>query len=674
VSGLYGLSGTLCKGRYRVARGGGRVTERVGTTAGPRISGEGTERAINSRTSFSYRITFDARPTSALPDVPPIPGQFCYNLTNCHEVGTYRSMSPPQPILRVFSLRFRYGGYHAGIFLVLFLAIALRVWPLSFPVDLSPDEDNVVTRALRMGRDGLNPGFFKYPPLFLYIIFSGFVIRYGAERALDLSSSPQAFADRFFADPVSFFAQARLISVIMGVGVVWLVYLLARRYPMSRRTSSAAALFVAVSPLLVNLSHFSLVDGPALFPFVFSILFSVRYFRKGGRREAFCAGLLAGLATAIKYPSGVAFIGIIVAVLGRARTGNRAEIVGPLSWSGAGLAGGFLIACPWAISDFGTFWPYMSMLGSFVGNPYIAELTQARGYIPYLIELLPNAMGWPLYLAGLAGVIFWIRSDGWKAAIIAAPAIGYWILMGSARNYLLRYSAPMLPALAMGAAWWVGCALKKWPENKTRISLAIIVLVGPAMGISALSNLRLALPDTRDAATEWIEKNVPAGSLIVSESYGPRLAYTPVRARQIVAKERKRNPKSGGKFAYFASNPPIGRPGYRYFVMPLFQDRDGVSRMASDWYDSERVMAEGIEWIVLSSLVSGRYSGRADIFPKQTKFRKWLGRCWVETARFSPLDPAWDYFLIRRLNRRGPILWVYRKMEPFPRSCIGGGG
>jgi len=35
---------------------------------------------------------------------------------------------------------------------------------------VNPDEDSSVTRALRMGRDGLNPRWYRYPPLFMYTL------------------------------------------------------------------------------------------------------------------------------------------------------------------------------------------------------------------------------------------------------------------------------------------------------------------------------------------------------------------------------------------------------------------------------------------------------------------------------------------------------------------------
>ena len=56
---------------------------------------------------------------------------------------------------------------------VLTLALALRVWALDFglPHTLTrPDEDAVVSVALRFFQRNLDPGFFDWPSLFMYVV------------------------------------------------------------------------------------------------------------------------------------------------------------------------------------------------------------------------------------------------------------------------------------------------------------------------------------------------------------------------------------------------------------------------------------------------------------------------------------------------------------------------
>ena len=555
-------------------------------------------------------------------------------------------------------------GARLTLGLVLLLALLLRAWPLSIPSDVNPDEDSSVTRALRMGRDGLNPRWYKYPPLFLYTLFATYVARYGFERATGQVPSARAFGERFFSDPLPLFIQGRLVSVLFGVLAVWALYLLARRLSLSRPAAAGAALFLAVSPLLVRLSHFALTDGPTVLPFIASLILAVRVLKKGRASDAFWAGVLAGLATAVKYPAGVVGVGLLVAAAGRGQTDAYAGRL-----AGWGLLGGvsaFLLACPWALLDAGRFWQYLLFLADHVSKSW-GGLQRGRGYGPYLLDYLPGALGWPIYLAGLLGLWVWLRREGWRPAIVAGPAILFWLVMGAAKTHFPRFALAMLPVLALSAARWLDHMA--WRPRRRAVLLAggMLVMAGPPLAASVAWDLRAAPPDTRTLATSWIERNVPAGARVLSENYGPRLAYTPDRAHEIAAAERARNPKSGAKFAYLAAHPPARRPGYRFVTIPL--RRDNFHALDADWYDRGRVDASGIEWVVLSSAVYDRYAGLGKRFPRQAAFGRWLSACWEKAARFGPFEPIPEGWIARRLGRPGPTLRVFRRKTPPPRGC-----
>ena len=61
-----------------------------------------------------------------------------------------------------------------SIFVILLLAALLRIWGLDFglPNDrCRPDEYMISVVALGMGNGDLNPHFFNYPTLFIYLCF-----------------------------------------------------------------------------------------------------------------------------------------------------------------------------------------------------------------------------------------------------------------------------------------------------------------------------------------------------------------------------------------------------------------------------------------------------------------------------------------------------------------------
>ena len=68
-----------------------------------------------------------------------------------------------------------------GLLLVLAVAAALRFWALGhgIPHALSVDEPEIVERALRMMKTGtLNPHFFDYGQLVIYIQFLVSIVRF----------------------------------------------------------------------------------------------------------------------------------------------------------------------------------------------------------------------------------------------------------------------------------------------------------------------------------------------------------------------------------------------------------------------------------------------------------------------------------------------------------------
>ncbi len=103
--------------------------------------------------------------------------------------------------------------------------------------------------------------------------------------------------------------------------------------------------------------------------------------------------------------------------------------------------------------------------------------------------------------------------------------------------------------------------------------------------------------------------------------------------------------------------------------MPLFKSRTAFAPPANELYDPACVLAAGVEWIVLSNSVSGRYAGKAEELPKQTAFVEWLKRCWEMRARFMPSDSSPGGNPIWRIERQGPELRVFEMKPALLEKC-----
>ena len=146
----------------------------------------------------------------------------------------------------------------------------------------------------------------------------------------------------------------------------------------------------------------------------------------------------------------------------------------------------------------------------------------------------------------------------------------------------------------------------------TVASVAVLVMAGGGGVVTALDAYRLTLPDTRQAALEWVVQNIPAGSSIVEEQGGPDL--------------------NSIELAPFAPEPT-----YRITeIIPLFF-RGGPEKDPLDTIVEARP-----EWVISSSQVRGRYMrpGAEKEFPDiVAAFRIYyslLDIYLIEEARFSP--------------------------------------
>src|SRR5215471_6727262 len=107
------------------------------------------------------------------------------------------------------------------------LAVALRLWGIDFglPHTLTrPDEDAVASIALRFFRRSLNPGFFDWPSLFMYVVALGYAVYFNVGRFLGWFPYEATFVTSAAAMPAPLFLIARGISAAAGILTVYVVY------------------------------------------------------------------------------------------------------------------------------------------------------------------------------------------------------------------------------------------------------------------------------------------------------------------------------------------------------------------------------------------------------------------------------------------------------------------
>ena len=145
--------------------------------------------------------------------------------------------------------------------------LGLRVWGIWFglPHDFArPDEEKLIGAALGVFQGDLNPHFFLYPTLFIYVMAAVFAVLFAIERAAGLTVSQASFVAKSLADPSTLHLTARLLAAAFGTATIPVLYSAARRLSSTRAALISSAL-LAVVFLHVRDSHFGSTDVPAAF-------------------------------------------------------------------------------------------------------------------------------------------------------------------------------------------------------------------------------------------------------------------------------------------------------------------------------------------------------------------------------------------------------------------------
>jgi 4-amino-4-deoxy-L-arabinose transferase-like glycosyltransferase len=204
--------------------------------------------------------------------------------------------------------------------IALLAAVLLRVVPLlsGRPYTAYVDEGYALDPAAHMLRDGgWDPGVYRYGQLPMMIVAAVTHIAEPVYRGLRGRSlveripPERALYDGF--EPFPLLLIGRVLCLFLGMGIVILVGLLARRMggPVA---GGAAVLLAAVTPSLVIRSPLATVDPYAAF-FALICVYLTEVSQTSARpgRVALFVGIAAGLAVASKYPAALVFLVFLTA-------------------------------------------------------------------------------------------------------------------------------------------------------------------------------------------------------------------------------------------------------------------------------------------------------------------------------------------------------------------------
>lgn len=452
-------------------------------------------------------------------------------------------------------------------------------WGLPYP--MHPDERNMAVAVQQLNcprfpanyhqiTNCFNPHFFAYGQFPLYLAYGCIQL---SHVIFGIFAQPT-----YIEATISLRIISALSSILLVFILLKIIELITSKN--ERKTFSIqvlALIFLIFQPYAIQFSHFGTTESLLMLLYSIIIYHSLRLSSKGSSKRSikhvFFLALFSGLALGTKISS-LLFLGIpllimswgIFSTIGVIIEGaqKRAEKVRP-----AGIAAFehflgsfnydgiyhkiislflyllltsffFILSSPHSLLNWNDFLGSMNYESAVGLGTYKAFYTrQFEGTIPIVFQfekILPYVLGWPQLIMGILGFIFlpWFtkqqtaraghpdRAPVGMRAITESVVLNQYNLLRFALllSFLptsffyakwTRFIAPSFPLFSLFAVLFLIHFLRK---NRVFISLVVFITTLP--GITYLS-IYLA-PDVRFTASEWIYKNIPAQSKILTET------------------------------------------------------------------------------------------------------------------------------------------------------------
>jgi hypothetical protein len=458
------------------------------------------------------------------------------------------------------------------------LGLGLRTLGITYglPAIYNPDETPILNRALTFAKGDPNPHNFVYPSLYFYLLFAWEGAFFVAGRLAGAFESLSAFQRQFFIDPSAHFLAGRAFSVVCGTLTIVALYWFGRRL-YDRPTGLAAAAFLAVSPIAVRDAHYVKLDVPVT---MFVVLAHGALARivtdplAASRRSSWLiAGLLSGLAVSTQYYAVFLAFPIVAVALVDWRGSRRWKKTATLFlWCAAGAVVGFLAGTPFLLVDLSKALSDIAHVREVdVDRALVGGMFSATG--AYLKILLLDSVGWPVWLAAVAGAIWALATDWRRGLLLVSFFVPFFAFIANTVP-MSRYLNVVLPLIALSAGF---ATIKMSRLSRRRSTTVAVVLVVGAMLPGLVTSIRTSLfirqADTRTLAREFLESRVRPGESVLIQPYS-----APLRpSREALVEALRRNlgseSKASAKFQHMLALEPYPQPSYRLIYLG---DDDGL--------------------------------------------------------------------------------------------------
>jgi len=273
---------------------------------------------------------------------------------------------------------------------------------------------------------------------------------------------------------------ARLYPAVFSIGALGAAYLLGK-WLYDLRTGILAALLIALTPMVSHWASTGYVDLPTAFFYGMSAAFIARWLRSEHVRDAFLAGLMAGLAAWIKNSGLLIGMALVLWWLYILLTPKCRNIRHAL-WMALGVA---LVAVPWYAHT-------LQMAGVIIpptGWTWLAQRTLTN-FFPYLTDTRYLPIGL-LFTAGMWYTLLELlrKRDGASVllSVFYFPFFAVWWLLVSYDIRFLMVLTSIVAVMAARSALVCVDWLVKRPISRSLIRAAQVALFIALIPLALLS-------------------------------------------------------------------------------------------------------------------------------------------------------------------------------------------
>lgn len=324
--------------------------------------------------------------------------------------------------------------------------------------------------------------------------------------------------------------ESRLLTIGMFLVTILLAFVISQN-AYGLFVARIVALLFATSAGFIAYDHFLSSDSPLLFWMMLSLFFAQRITASEKVANYVFAGFFTGIATATKYNGLAVGIAIAVAHLLSKHTRHWRDVL----WSRRLAIGltmvpiGFLAGCPYALFDYRKF--AADFIYNYKVTPHYGGQIVGHGYWQFLdriVEILGLPGSGLILVSVLTSLLIVItardfrRRDAVAFALAGSVFLLYFAKFGAFPRMATRFVLPVVPFLILMAApfFQTLAAQRAW-------AYAILFPIFFYNSLCCFFVGKRFGEDPRMSAQSWVEKHIPASSLMESSADSPHWRMLP---------------------------------------------------------------------------------------------------------------------------------------------------